>query len=158
MSDWMQYLYQQRPFPQTATGVQVHLTSYDPNGNFQDIGYTTSDSSGNFALAWTPPVPGTYYVRAEFEGSNAYSGSFDTTYFVVAEAAVAPAVTSTPPPAETVVPPTTAAPATPTPAVPTPTVAPPPAGAEPTMTYIAIGAVVVIVVAAAAALILRKRK
>jgi hypothetical protein len=82
MSDWMQYLYQQRPMPVDAKGVQVHLTAVDPNGNYQDIGYATSDIAGNYGFSWTAPVPGTYQVTATFEGTNSYAGAFATTYFV----------------------------------------------------------------------------
>jgi hypothetical protein len=44
MSEWMSYLYMQKPKPANATGVLVHLTAIDPNGNYQDIGYTTSNA------------------------------------------------------------------------------------------------------------------
>jgi len=160
MSDWMQYLYQQRPMPTNAKGVKVHLTATDPNGNYQDVGYATSDTSGNYGLSWTPPVPGNYKITATFEGSKAYSTSFGTTYLVVgpAPSAVAPAVvTPAPSPIETVaptIPPTTNPTVAPTPSP----VVVPPDNAGPTATYIAIGAVIVIVIVAATALVLRKRK
>jgi hypothetical protein len=86
MSDWMEYMFMQQPMPEDAKGVQVHLTAIDPNGNYQDIGYATSDTSGKFAVSWNPPVPGDYSVTAEFEGSNSYGSSFDTTFFTVDEA------------------------------------------------------------------------
>jgi hypothetical protein len=163
MSDWMQYLYQQRPRPENAKGVPVHLTAIDPNNNFQDIGTVTSDVNGNYGIAWTPPVPGTYKVTASFAGSNAYSGSSATTYFVVGSPAAAPVVTPTPPtpPPTATQPPTTPPSPTPipTPVSPSPTEAvTPPTGAEPTTTYIAIAAAVIVIVAVAAALILRRRK
>jgi len=89
MTAWMEYVYMQKPRPEDITGVSVHLTAIDPNGNFQDIGYATTDGSGNFGLAWTPPVPGVYQVTASFEGSNSYWPSSATTYFVVEEAPAA---------------------------------------------------------------------
>ncbi len=158
MSDWMQYLYNQRPMPTNAKGVPVHLTAIDPNNNFQDIGVATSDINGNYGLAWTPPVPGTYKVTATFAGSNAYSGSSATTYFVVGSPSAVPVVTPTPTATQ---PPVTPASPTPivTPVSPSPTVAPtPPASGVPTETYIAVAAAVIIIVAVAAALVLRKRK
>jgi hypothetical protein len=160
MSDWMQYLYQQRPRPENAKGVPVHLTATDPNNNFQDIGTVTSDVNGNYGIAWTPPVPGTYKVTASFAGSNAYSGSSATTYFVVGSPAAAPVVTPTPPPTATQPPTTPPSPTPiPTPVSPSPTEAvTPPTSAEPTTTYIAIAAAVIVIVAVAAALILRRRK
>ena len=156
MSDWMQYLYQQRPMPTNAKGVQVHLTATDPNGNYQDIGVTTSDTSGNYGLSWTPPVPGTYKITAAFEGSKSYGSSFGTTYLAVGPAAPTPAAvaTSTPASSETIAP-------TPTPVqtvTPSPSIAPQPTSGVPTTTYIAIGAAVIIIVAVAAALVLRRRK
>jgi outer membrane protein assembly factor BamB len=155
---FMEYLYEQQPKPTSATGVPVHLTAIDPNGNFQDIGYATSDASGMFHKAWTPPVFGEYAITATFEGSNSYGGSSAETAFVVSKTSLAPAVIT---PAPTLAPTT----ATPTVAPPPVTVAPtpspvviPPATAAPTETYLAIGAIVIVIIAVAAALILRRRK
>jgi len=89
MSAWMEYVYLQQPCPDDVTGVRVHITAIDPNGNFQDIGYATTDMNGNFGIAWTPPVPGTYHVTATFEGSESYWPSDATTYFLVEEAPAA---------------------------------------------------------------------
>jgi hypothetical protein len=86
MSAWMEYMFMQQPMPKDAKGVTVHLTAIDPNGNYQDIGYATSDTAGKFATSWQPPVPGEYFVTAEFEGSASYGSSFDTTFFTVDEA------------------------------------------------------------------------
>jgi len=83
---WMEYMFQQRPKPTNAKGVTVKLTAIDPNGNWQDIGETTSDISGNYAIDWIPPVEGKYFVTATFEGSQSYGGSSDTAYFVVEKA------------------------------------------------------------------------
>jgi hypothetical protein len=86
MTAWMEYMFMQQPMPKDAKGVQVHLTAIDPNGNYQDIGYATSDTSGKYAVSWNPPVPGDYCVTADFEGSNSYGSSCDTTFFTVDEA------------------------------------------------------------------------
>jgi len=86
MSDWMEYLYMQQPMPEDAQGVQVKLTAIDPNGNYQDIGYATTDTAGKFAVSWTPSDAGDYSVTAEFEGSKSYGSSFDTAFFTVDEA------------------------------------------------------------------------
>jgi len=156
---WMEYLYQQRTCPADAKGVPVHLTAVDPNGNFQDIGVVTSDASGNYGLAWTPPVPGTYKVTATFDGSKSYGGSYATTYFAVDPAAASPAIV-TPMPTATQ-PPVTPVSPTPvqTPVSPSPTQAVnPPTSAEPTTTYIAIAAAIVIIAVVAAAFALRRRK
>ena len=83
---WMEYLYMQQPKPIDATGVPIHLTAIDPNGNFQDIGKAVSDEFGNYAVDWVPPVPGTYTVKATFEGSTAYYRSAASTSFMVSDA------------------------------------------------------------------------
>jgi hypothetical protein len=159
MSAWMQYVYMQKPKPTNATGVRVHLTATDPNGNYQDVGYAVSNSLGNFAFAWTPPVTGLYTISAKFEGSESYFASEAGTSFIVSEAAAsaAPIVTPSPTPIQTTEPtPTTPAPVispSPSPAV------TPPASPTPTATYVIIGAaVVVIVLAVAAVLVLKRRK
>jgi outer membrane protein assembly factor BamB len=85
MTQWMEYLHMQQSMPTDATGVQVHLTAIDPNGNYQDIGYATSDLFGNYAITWIPPVPGLYKVTAQFEGSEAYYASETGTSFAVSE-------------------------------------------------------------------------
>jgi outer membrane protein assembly factor BamB len=162
MSKWMEYVYMQKPKPTDVIGVRVHLTAIDPNNNFQDIGYATSNSLGNYAIEWAPPVPGLYTVTATFEGSESYYRSEAGTSFVVSEKAAPEVVTPIPTPTQTATqPPITPASPTPiqTPASPSPTEAvTPPAGAEQTTTYIAIGVAVIVIVTVAAALVLRRRK
>jgi outer membrane protein assembly factor BamB len=150
MTPWMEYVYMQKPKPEDVTGVEVHLTAIDPNGNFQDIGTAVSDASGNYALMWQPPVPGMYTVTAEFEGSESYWPSSDQTYFGVTEAA-SPQVTPTPTPPATSTPTPTGSVEPTTSPSPSPTSAVTPPGAEtPTTTYIAIAAAVIVVIAVAA--------
>ncbi len=159
MKEWMEYVYMQKEKPNNVKGVSVHLTAIDPNGNFQDLGTAVSDDLGNYAIAWTPPVPGLYNVRATFDGTDSYYRSEAGTSFVVSKTKAAPAVV-TPTPTATQ-PPVTPVSPTPvqTPVSPSPTQAVnPPTSAEPTTTYIAIGVAVIVIVAAAAALIIRKRK
>jgi outer membrane protein assembly factor BamB len=160
---WMQYIYMDKPMPTNAAGVTVHLTAIDPNGNFQDLGNATSDTLGNFAISYSPPVTGLYKVTATFEGSASYYGSEAGTAFVVSEAAkqvVNPAVVPTS--AAPTTPPQTAAPTATAIVTVAPTPSPvvvPPANAAPTVTYIAIGlAIIIIIIAAAAAITLRRRK
>jgi hypothetical protein len=156
MSAWMEYLYEQQPKPTNATGVSVHLTATDPNGNFQNIGTVNSDIDGNFAFMWTPPVPGIYTIKASFDGSGSYFSSYGTASFGISPA---PAASPTASPQPTATP--TSPQVTPTPvqtATPSPSIAPPPTSGMPIETYIAIAAVIVIIVVVAAALVLRKRK
>ena len=152
MTAWMEYLHMQKTIPGNATGVPVKLTAIDPNGNTQDIGTVTSDAKGNYAIAWTPPVPGLYTVTAAFDGSKSYySSDVETAFFVSEAPAASPTATPTPAPV-----------ATPTP-TPITTVSPSPApqpeaGPSTDVYIIAAAAVVVIVVVAVAAFVLRKRK
>jgi len=97
MDAWMAYMFQQRPKPEDAVGVPVKLETLDPNGNFYEIGNTTSDINGNYGFAFTPGVPGTYQIIATFAGSGAYGSSSATAYLTVDEA---PQATPTAPPPE----------------------------------------------------------
>jgi outer membrane protein assembly factor BamB len=90
MNQWMNYVYQQQARPEDLTGVQITIESYDPNGNYQNYGTTTTDSYGKFGLAFEPEVPGTYWIMATFEGTDSYYGSQSTTYLQV-DPAPAPA-------------------------------------------------------------------
>jgi len=128
MSEWMEYLFMQQPMPEDAQGVKVKLTAIDPNGNYQDIGYATTDIAGNFAKSWQPPVPGEYFITAEFEGSASYGNSLDTTYFTV-DPAPSPAQPIEPEPTEPE--PTEPEPTEPEPTEPEPT-EPEPTEPEPT--------------------------
>jgi outer membrane protein assembly factor BamB len=98
-SEWMEYLYQQQPMPQDATGVDVTMTVLDPNNNCYDVATAVSDASGTFCGEFTPEVPGLYKVIATFDGSDSYWPSQAVTYLKVEEA---PAATAepTPPPAD----------------------------------------------------------
>ncbi len=150
-SAWGQHLYNNLPEPTNATGVKVHLTAIDPNNNYQEIGNATSDTNGNYAFSWVPPVTGTYRIKATFEGSKAYYDSDATTYIVVESA------TATPAPTQTIAPtiaPTESPTATPAPT----TAAPEPKGGDQTAIYVAVAAVAIIIAIIAAAVILKKRK
>jgi hypothetical protein len=85
-SHWMEYVYQEQVFPSNVTGVQITLSVIDSNGNFRDIGTTTSDSSGTFAFTWTPDIPGNYKLIASFKGSESYYASSDVAHFYASEA------------------------------------------------------------------------
>jgi hypothetical protein len=99
MSAWMEYLFMDQAKPADAKGVEVVLETLDPNGNFYEIGRTTSDINGNYGVMWEPPVPGEYQIIATFAGSASYGSSSATTYMGVADApAATPAPTPTPAP------------------------------------------------------------
>jgi len=81
--DWMEYVYMQQAMPADAQGVTVKLYAIDPNGNYQDIGETTSDMWGNFGKSWKAPVEGEYLIIAEFAGTNSYYKSSASTYITI---------------------------------------------------------------------------
>jgi hypothetical protein len=97
MSVWMAHIYEQTQLPANAKGVNVTLTAIDPNGNLQVIGSVISDMSGQYAIDWTPPVPGMYTITATFGGSESYYGSYGETHMIVSEA---PQATASPPPTQ----------------------------------------------------------
>jgi hypothetical protein len=98
MMEWMGYVYQQKPFPINCTGVPVTIDVMDSNGNYRNIGNTTTDASGAFSFQYTPDISGKYVVIASFAGSNAYWPSYSETSFAV-DPAPEPTAAPTPMPA-----------------------------------------------------------
>ena len=83
MTDWMGYIYQQKPSPTNFKGVEVSIDAIDSNGNYRNIGTTTTDEKGFYSLQWTPDIEGKYTVTASFAGTNGYWPSSSTTAFAV---------------------------------------------------------------------------
>jgi outer membrane protein assembly factor BamB len=96
MGDWMAYVYMQKPRPTNTIGVPITLSVVDSNGNYRDIGTTTSNADGSFVLNWKPDIEGTYTVYASFAGSNSYWPSHAVTAFAVNAAHPTIAPTETP--------------------------------------------------------------
>jgi hypothetical protein len=96
MSGWMEYIYMQKPRPTDATGVPITLSVVDANGNFREIGTTTSDADGFYSYQWTPDIVGKYTVYAKFAGSESYWPSHAESAFAVDPAAPTPAPTDAP--------------------------------------------------------------
>jgi hypothetical protein len=96
MTDWMGYVYQQRPLPTNFTGVDVTISVIDSNNNQRIIGTATTDSSGTYSYQWTPDITGKYTVIASFAGTNGYWPSSSETSFAVDPAAPTQAPTSAP--------------------------------------------------------------
>lgn len=92
-TQWMAYIYQQKPRPTDVTGVPVTISVMDANGNYRQIGTITSDTDGFFSLNWKPDIEGKYTVYANFAGSESYWPSHAVTAFVVDPV---PATTSSP--------------------------------------------------------------
>jgi outer membrane protein assembly factor BamB len=96
MSDWMEYVYMQKPRPANVTGVPVSIDVIDSNGNYRNIGTATSDSRGMFSYTWQPDIEGTYTVIATFAGSESYWPSSSESSFVVDPAPATPTPTAAP--------------------------------------------------------------
>jgi hypothetical protein len=95
-SAWMQYVYMQKPFPTDIVGVEVSIDVIDVNGNYRNIGTTTSDTNGFYSFEWQPDIEGKYTVYASFGGSESYWPSHAVTAFAVDPAAATPAPTESP--------------------------------------------------------------
>jgi hypothetical protein len=133
MTTYMEFLHMQKPIPSgyIVKGVPISLRAIDENGGVTEIGTVTSDVSGSFKCAWTPPNEGLYTITATFSGDDSYGSSWAETGLSVGPAPTTPTTYS--PQASTL---------------------------DYTMTiiYSAIGIVVAVVIAIAiAVLILRKR-
>jgi len=89
MEDWMEYVYMQQAIPGDATGVEVVFNAVDSDGNWHDVGRTTSDMSGMYSFMWTPDSEGKYTIVATFEGSESYWASHAETAIGVTGAPVA---------------------------------------------------------------------
>jgi hypothetical protein len=96
MTDWMGYVYQQKPLPTNFTGVPVTIDVLDSNGNYRNIGTATTDATGMYSLTWTPDIPGNFTVVATLQGTNGYWPSYSETTFAVSEPAATPTPTPTP--------------------------------------------------------------
>ena len=86
MSDWMEYIYTQKPKPIDTTGVEVTLEVIDANGNYRPIGKATSNAEGFYSFDWKPDIPGKFTIIAKFAGTESYWPSTAQTAFVVEEA------------------------------------------------------------------------
>jgi hypothetical protein len=93
MTDWMGYVYQQRPLPTNFTGVPVTIDVLDSNNNYRNIGTATTDATGTYRLTYTPDISGNYTVIATFAGTNGYWPSYAEDGFAVMQA---PAATAAP--------------------------------------------------------------
>src|SRR5665648_1295486 len=91
---WMEYVYMQQPRPNNATGVPVQINVMDSNGNYRNIGMTTSDDSGMFTFTWKPDISGDYIVYASFAGSESYYAASAETSFHASEMESTPSATT----------------------------------------------------------------
>ncbi len=92
---WMEYVYMQQPRPDNATGVPISIDVIDANGNYRNIGSTTSTVAGTFGFTWAPDIPGDYKVIATFAGSESYYPTFAEAYFTASEPTSTPSPTNT---------------------------------------------------------------
>jgi hypothetical protein len=71
-----------------VTGVPVVIDVIDENGNYRNIGTTTSDASGLYSFTWEPDITGKYTVIASFDGGKSYYPSCAETAFTEIETEV----------------------------------------------------------------------
>jgi len=100
MTNWMAYVYQQKPLPSNFKGVDVTLDVLDANNNFRNIGTVTTDATGFFSYQWKPDIEGKYIVVARFLGTNGYWPSHAEASFAVDPAAVVTPPEKQPQPAD----------------------------------------------------------
>ena len=92
MATQMEFLHMQKPIGGTdgtaiINGVLVSLTAISENGNYIDIGTTTTSGYyGTFGHTWTPPDEGKYEIIASFEGDESYGSSAASTFVTVGSA------------------------------------------------------------------------
>lgn len=87
MSEWMDYLYGQNATlinnPPSAKGVPLTILAVGSDNSLTEIGTTTSDSSGTFALKWVPTKADTYKITAAFRDTESYFSSWAETSVIV---------------------------------------------------------------------------
>ena len=96
MGDFMAYIYEDQLKPSDLIGVPVSIDVLDSNGNYRNVGTTTSEASGMFSFTWMPDISGDFVVFASFAGSKAYFGSSAETSFTATIEHATPAPTATP--------------------------------------------------------------
>jgi len=101
MSEWMEYVYMDKPRPTDVVGVDVSVSVLDPNNNCYEVAATTADADGFFSAEFVPEVPGKYTIVATFGGSASYWPSHAETAVTVEDAPQATPV-ATPVPQEPV--------------------------------------------------------
>ena len=87
MSAFMAAIYEDQVMPSDLVGVPVVVYVQDANGNYRQIGQTTTDASGMYSLSWAPDISGEYMVYATFQGTKGYFGSSAETSFYAMDAA-----------------------------------------------------------------------
>ena len=105
MGTYMEYLHMQNPIDGvnhdiTVTGVPVLLLAIDSDGSVTTIGTATSDVSGCFQMAWTPPAEGVYKITANFAGDESYGSSWAETGLSVGPATPTPSTPEIPTPVD----------------------------------------------------------
>ncbi len=86
MTQFMEAVYMQQSMPTNITGVPITISVLDSNGNYREIGTTTSSPAGTFGFTWTPDIAGDFTLYASFAGSESYYSSSAETYFYASEA------------------------------------------------------------------------
>ena len=96
MTQFMESVYMQQSIPANSTGVPITISVVDSNGNYRQIGTTTSNLYGTYGFTWTPDIPGKYTVIANFAGTQSYYPSSAATTFIASAPAATPTATTAP--------------------------------------------------------------
>jgi hypothetical protein len=96
MTNFMEAVYMQQTMPNNITGVPITLSVMDSNGNYRQIGTTTSNAIGTYSFTWTPDISGDYTVYATFQGSESYYSSTAAAGFHASESSTTQTPTVTP--------------------------------------------------------------
>ena len=83
MSEWMEYVYMQKPRPPNVKGVWVTFDVIGPDGKWEHVGGTHTDDSGMFSIPWKPPAEGLWTIVITFPGSKSYWPSYARTTILV---------------------------------------------------------------------------
>jgi hypothetical protein len=83
----MAAVYEQQAMPNNITGVPIIISVLDSNGNYRQIGTTTSSLYGDYSLTWTQDIAGNYTIIASFAGTQSYYSSSASTAFYASEPA-----------------------------------------------------------------------
>jgi hypothetical protein len=87
MTEWMEFVYMQKPMPMDIVGVPVTLQAMGPDGNIIDIAIDVlTDANGKLQYMWTPPTEGTYKILATMCTTDAFWPSWDEAGLGVVEA------------------------------------------------------------------------
>jgi len=95
VSAYEENLFMQQPKSLDLVGVPVTVYALNSNGSMYTVGDTVSNGNGDYAISWTPPAQGYYYITTSFNGDDSYYSSYAVTGIEVGPKAATPQPTTT---------------------------------------------------------------